>query len=528
MPKPAGRGIGYWPLYPFVFAAHPILALLLNNVSKAPLSAVLLPLTVVEGAVFLIFLLCRVLSGSWRRSALYSFLIIVLALFFQRFEDALVYVAGKGLNDRLTIVLWLVLLAVAWSLIWRSDSNFRAATAGLNAAALVIVAVPIFGIGYHNFHVMKVRATAVAAANQPAPTLTAPASGELPDIWYIVLDRYARGDVLQSQYDFDNSAFLKKLTENGFQVLHQSAANYQRTAHSIASTFNLDYLDKVGAVTAESPPDWVILHHLMEDFKVWRALKPLGYEYSHFGSWWTPTAYNRLADRSINWKSTPTFQRYLWGHSLPGRVAKALGWREMDYRGQQCERVAYKFDQMMDLTAHASKPKFVFAHFLLPHPPFVLSADGTCLSVEQASARSRRDNYIDQVRFTNDRLMRLINHIKAQQGREPIIILQADEGPWPVRIAGDERYVGMDTTPVNWATLSGAELLEKLAIFNAIHLPGEAKGERLPATMTPVNTFRLIFRRWFGADLPPLPDESYVYLDNQRIFSFQRVTEHLR
>jgi hypothetical protein len=355
-----------------------------------------------------------------------------------------------------------------------------------------------------------------------------------------VLDRYARGDVLRSHYDFDNSAFLTTLRGAGFQVLDQSAANYQRTAHSLASTLNLDYLeaagDAAGDAAGKRSSDWVILYQALEDYKVWRALKPLGYEFSHFGGWWTPTAFNRFADRNVNWKVTPTFQRFLWAHSLPGRLARAAGWRPMDDRRLQCERAKYKFDRLAELAAAESekaKPKFVFAHFLMPHPPFVLTADGRCLSLAQARARSRRDNYIDQLRYTNNQLARVVKLIQAQSKGQAIIILQADEGPWPERFAGDEHTLGLDANPVQWTRLSASELREKMAIFNAIYLPDQktAQGSpasALPAAMTPVNTFRLIFRRWFGADLPALPDENHIYLDDSRVLEFQPVTDGLR
>jgi hypothetical protein len=130
------------------------------------------------------------------------------------------------------------------------------------------------------------------------------------------------------------------------------------------------------------------------------------------------------------------------------------------------------------------------------------------------------------VRYTNRQLLALVQAIRARKDRPAIIILQADEGPWPARIAGDEHTVGMDTTPVHWQNLRAADLLEKQAIFHAISLPDASVP--LAADMSPVNTFRLIFRHWFGADLPPLPDESYIYLDNGRVFGFQRITEKLR
>jgi len=46
----------------------------------------------------------------------------------------------------------------------------------------------------------------------------------------------------------------------------------------------------------------------------------------------------------------------------------------------------------------------------------------------------------------------------------------------------------------------------------------------LPETFTSVNTFRLVFREYFGADLPPLPDRSYTWPDDGHIYDFRDVT----
>jgi hypothetical protein len=42
-----------------------------------------------------------------------------------------------------------------------------------------------------------------------------------------------------------------------------------------------------------------------------------------------------------------------------------------------------------------------------------------------------------------------------------------------------------------------------------------------------VNTFRLVFRDYFGADLPPLPDRSFTWPDNQHLYDFKDVTDEL-
>ena len=53
------------------------------------------------------------------------------------------------------------------------------------------------------------------------------------------------------------------------------------------------------------------------------------------------------------------------------------------------------------------------------------------------------------------------------------------------------------------------DLRERLASLFAIYLPEGAAGEGLPEPMTPVNTFRMIFNRYQGADYPMLPARSF-------------------
>ncbi len=67
----------------------------------------------------------------------------------------------------------------------------------------------------------------------------------------------------------------------------------------------------------------------------------------------------------------------------------------------------------------------------------------------------------------------------------PIIIIQGDHGFW---------------TGTN------------LPILNAYYLPGDAADALYP-TISPVNSFRLIFDHYFGTDLGLLEDASYLVKD---------------
>jgi len=51
-------------------------------------------------------------------------------------------------------------------------------------------------------------------------------------------------------------------------------------------------------------------------------------------------------------------------------------------------------------------------------------------------------------------------------------------------------------------------------ILNAYHLPGDGNSQ-LYDSISPVNTFRVIFNQYFGADLKLLEDRSYYSPPNQ-------------
>ena len=89
------------------------------------------------------------------------------------------------------------------------------------------------------------------------------------------------------------------------------------------------------------------------------------------------------------------------------------------------------------------------------------------------------------------------------EDERPIIILQADEGPWSGRATGDRK------STFDWADASDDELEIKFGILNAWYVPG---GEDLGLypTMTSINTFPLLFNRYFGLDYPLLPDRVFA------------------
>ena len=82
---------------------------------------------------------------------------------------------------------------------------------------------------------------------------------EKPDVYYIILDCYPSGNFLRDKMQFDNSAFDSTLRTYGFKVI-SSKSNYNKTAFSIPSVMNFDYL-QIDASKAISAIDYTNALH---------------------------------------------------------------------------------------------------------------------------------------------------------------------------------------------------------------------------------------------------------------------------
>lgn len=347
------------------------------------------------------------------------------------------------------------------------------------------------------------------------------------DFYYIVMDRYARRDQLEKIYGYDNTPFIKSLESRGFKVFKKSYSNYQRTAHSIASSLNLDYLNGLDQLPASDSRDWVPLYGLLRNSKLVRFMKTSGFDFHAYGSWWEPTRKMPKANEVSNFHAWPEMLRVLFENSLIGKSVDFLEVKPLQSLWLQCNRPRRKFTRMIEQRDTDGR-KFVFAHFLVPHPPFVLDENGACMSVEKARSRTRAENYVGQIQYANKEILKLIDHLQSGSGKKPVIILQADEGPWPEKYAGDEiGFLGRDVTSVNWLQVSPDELREKMAILNAQYLP-DLEGLQIPEDTTPVNTFRRVLMHYFDVPINELPDRNYIYESSARLYQFHDVTDKLK
>lgn len=509
-------------LHPFLFGLFLVVNLLSSNIGEVdfvdavPVTAMILTM------VLVILCICQLLLRDIYRAGIITS--GFLAFIFSPYQVVLtlrswlsnVYGEPAQLNPLLVYAALSFAIAFYVYFFAKKARGAQQLTPILNIMSVCLVGIPLATIatakmseridwpGIHRQH----QAELLRSKTTPTPPT--------PDIYYIIVDRYAGPGTLKTAYSFDNRRFLQYLESKGFYVATKSAANYPSTGHSLASSLNLQYISYLETSVGRESTNWIPIHSLLQNHKVQQFLKSKGYKYIHLGSWWGPTRDNKLADENVDFTSLSEMFFALYGTTVFQPVSAALGVLDIRYehwRGnrRQFENLIRKVD--------AGGPKFVLAHFLLPHDPYVFGRDGDYMRPHQVNNQPPEVSYVDQLVYTNRMLQKTIDILLSRSKQPPVIILQADEGPYP-------RRYDYDTQNFDWRKATDAEINQKMKILNSFYLPG-VDARALYPTISPVNAFRLVFNLYFKTNLPLLPDESFVFEQRRRPYSLLNVTSEL-
>ena len=501
--------------HPFLFALFPVFSLLaLNRYQISPKEALLPGLTVFfTSAIFVLFL--GALFSNKRKAGLVVSLFFLAFFSFGHIREAVDGFTLSGLDigrDRSVLVfLAAIFLAGVYEIV-RMKRDFANLTRIANAVALVLVMIPLGVIGVYELQREGARITGVGIDTENRGEENA----IMPNIYYIILDGYGSETTLKEIYDYDNSEFVEFLEKKGFFIAEESVANYAWTFLSLASSLNMEYLDFVADAVGKDSKNREVVFPLLSDNAVQRFLKSKGYTSIHISSTLHRlTDWNEYADVNFKAGKLDEFSQVLL------RTTALYPFLRDRVSADRRESVLYSFDTLADV-ARLAGPRFVFAHIMLPHPPFALGPNGEEIEDPKSdfppsyNSWKFKEAYLDQITFANKKVEELIDVILPLESSPPIIIIQGDHGP---ASEGPEDEREMDYS----ATDRLAK--ERMKILNAYYLPrlGGAGSGMLYNSITPVNSFRLIFSQYFNADYPLLEDKSFTSTE-ERPYDFIDVT----
>ncbi len=182
---------------------------------------------------------------NWYKAAILTTLTLILIFSYGQIYNVLESASLFGLNlGRHRILLPIYLGIFVGGVLWvaKKISNPQQINEILNIVGLVALAIPIFQIVAFQINSSQLwgQTSQTTPRDSHAENLQNPNLESLPDVYYIVLDAYARGDTMQDFYGFDNELFLSQLEEIGFYVAECSQSNYAKTRLSIASTLKYE------------------------------------------------------------------------------------------------------------------------------------------------------------------------------------------------------------------------------------------------------------------------------------------------
>lgn len=488
----------------FLIAIYPILLLYGANLDQDPALWKIVGVLICIAAVvsFFMFSLLNLITKDSQKSGLitsiFFFFFYSYGLFLdlkpiKNIIDSSVFL--NIITDKIFIFVWIALiLVIAYSSL-KLNKYLYYITKFLNTFSCILLCISLI---YIFINIPQVYLTSIFY-NYPdsinEDTINTGVLNKLPDIYYIVLDMYPSSNTLRDIYRFDNSAFEEHLREKGFFIANASRSNYAPFTHDcLACYLNMDYLDNISSMKLNEKP----IDEVIQDNEVARFLESKGYMIINIGSGWGPTAINPNADLNFYKLQFGTWQQigFLY-HYIGNTMLRPL---QFNFSNSDQSRVLMAFSKLED-TPNIKHPKFVFAHFLSPHPPIVFGKNGEKVPPYDEANRTL---FLNQLIFINYKLEHLVDALIAKSDISPIIIIQSDHGPRffdnPYEEPGYEKCF-----PDNQTLLK-----ERTTIFNAYYIPN-ITNIKLYDSITPVNSFRLIFNSAFGTNYKLLSDRSFYF-----------------
>jgi len=500
-----------------LLAAYPVLFLFSENLSEVAFGETFQPILRAVAVAGAIAIVAGLLLRDIRRGALVASAMVIVWF---TYGHVLEIVAPMGVTRDVQMGVSLTFIVVVTLLaIFLRPAGIARLTTAVNVLALVLVGMTLLNILPYELSRPTAAATTSAAQAGPRPT----AAPGARDIYFLVFDRYGSNEALDDLADAHND-MTSWLQGKGFTVAEHAHANYERTTMSLAATLNMTYLDDVVSKLGPDSNDPGPVNEMLQDHKVGRFLQDHGYRYVHIGNWFAPTKTIRIADENPVLTSQTDFGALLDKTTLGPTINDLRGLKDPPSH-HLLHRAAALFDlNEIDLVSHEPGPKFVMMHILLPHEPYVFAANGEYSGLSEYDSKFSPAGFRDQLAFTNDRLRGIVdNLLNVPADQQPIIILEADEGPYPDRYSKDQN--GFD-----WSKATPEELETKYGVLTAMYLPGDAPADApsMYPDMTLINTFPIVLDRYFDAGIPLLPDKAYTSKAWVKPYDLTDVTERLR
>ncbi len=504
----------YWLAAPYLLIAWPVLVFAAQNAKQGILS-----FTVVATPIFLVSIGLTVVATALfvaARDFPRSILVAMLITFVPLFLYPTIWDVGENasfLGVRVTRHMLLLpattlVMAAAIFLVLRTRWDARPLLRWIAYGMTVLVALNLIRIAVDRPpRAPPPNETHLSEEFKAVAADLAGIGARSPDIYVMLFDGYGSSEVLSRYYGFDNHEFLDHIRDLGFTVHTDARSNYIGTDDSLASIWNMNYIDadtsvsSVRVLSGLLAPNGTVAHTAAGKLFAEAGYKTLADNTNH----------SRIDNTDYSLKTK--VRRVLFSRFSRALVDQyALRWVINDEIARQWIigpsngqfNLPESILRTLDIPADPA-PTLAFIYSTAPHPPNYFNRDGTVKPIRDAYIAGSNDwrdadAYLDQVHVVNQVIGNTVEEILNRSDRPPVIVLLADHGP------------ASQTDGVLWNIAihdpSNRLVDERTGILNAMFLPEQCTDQPHPG-LTSVNLFRFILSSCLGADIELLPDETY-------------------
>ena len=474
-------------LHPFLFALYPILELRNHNLTYVYALALVRPVILFVLLTGLVWIVLRLLFRDWQKSGIITTLVVIAFFTYGQVFIEIESAFGAPIRHRYLALIYAgILLLLAVLILWKVRRpntlvNFLTLTGG------VLTLFSIVRMLQHDLSIYQAAQRSSNIQSSLIQTVSDSDAAQKPDIYLILLDAHTSIRTMKEQFNYDASVFQQELENLGFYVAECAQSNYPITNLSITSTFYANY--------HQEPTLYPVYSSLVIE-----TLRSEGYRVITFENR-SNGHFDIGEDARLSRNQTllsgvdltgglSEFEVMLWktsfariGYDMPQLIPafNVESLHEWEYY-EHYQQTYFMLDELKRLP-ETEGPKFVFAHFLVPHPPFIFAPNG-----EFAWADGKAQGYVSNAEFIDSQIVPVVAEIIKKSKTPPVIIIMGDHGATGIpEIETPER---------------------RMSILNAYYVNDQAQKD-LYETITPVNTFRVVFNNYFGTTYPLLEDKSY-------------------
>jgi hypothetical protein len=453
--------------------------------------------------LFLLFAISLFALRNRDKAFVFSFFLLCIFFFFGFFHDQLKRIFPASFFSSYTFILPFILVVIISIFFFTRDRvrdvSLVSKFVNVLLCAFVFIELTVFG---YNLVTNKASKNNLSLKDGPANNRRPGCVKKNPDIFFIVFDEYMSSPGLARYFNFTNSTIDSLLRSTGFYASEDSKSNYNMTPFSLASTFNYNYLSIKQSDSFISHNSFLKAIETFRENKLTSFLASQGYDIINYGCFEVDDASLRVA---------PYFERLpadmINNQTIIFRIKRDIGWyfaTRNIFNGQFRIPISYKKSKeyhlyrnnfnventITELTRTSDRPKFVYAHFMMPHDPYFLDSAGNFVSdtaILQGTLNRERA-YLSQLKYCNKSLGRIIQTAAIKTGRERVVIIEGDHG---------------------FGLHNNAEFKDReFPNLNAYYF-SDRDYSSLYRNISPVNSFRVILNKYFCYNLPLLKDSSF-------------------